>query len=1025
MKIRFTKQKYQHDAVAAVVDCFHGQPQATGQRYTMDPGRMDGAVDDPGDMALEFSGVANAPLVLQDAALLENIRQIQRVRNLPVSTKLVATPSARLNLDVEMETGTGKTYVYIRTIFELNQRYGWSKFIVVVPSIAIREGTRRAFEMTAAHFQEDYGKQARFFVYDSRQLHKIEGFSSGAGVNVMIINVQAFVATGKDARRIHMELDDFQSRRPIDVLRANRPILILDEPQKLEGKQTTQALGAFSPLFVLRYSATHRRQHNRVYRLDALDAYNQKLVKKIRVVGIARKGLTGVDGYLFLEGIVLGGGRPRARIELEQRLPKGGVRRVTRLLGVGAKLFDESGGLPAYEGYVISSVDAAHDSITFTNGKEMLAGMVTGDVNEAVLRRIQIRETIRAHLAAEQALYPRGIKVLSLFFIDEVAKYRVYDDEDGGGGPGEYARVFEEEYERLLLETMDPIESPWQRYVKEIPASATHNGYFARDRKGRMSDPSVMKRGDDAGLTDDIDAYDLILRDKESLLSFPSASDDGEARRRKQVRFIFSHSALREGWDSPNVFNICTLKHSDNITTRRQEVGRGMRLCVDQGGCRWDDPATTHDVNVLTVVANESYEDFVKALQSEISESLTERPKFADVNYFKGKTLVDAADGGTVVVDQELANSIDFYLVTRGYTDSRKNVTAAYHEARREGTLAALPEELAPFGESVFKLVDSVFSDAALPDISDGRAAKVNPLNEANFMKKEFQELWGHINRKASYTVAFDSEELIKKAIHALDHKLRVSKVEFTIVTGSQKDELDFEDAKQGEGFTLMEQERSLHAAAVSKGVAYDLVGEVADRANLLRRTAARILAGITPAAFSLYKDNPEAFIAQASLLIKEQMATMVIQRLSYSPLEERHSTDIFTAAQVMNATPGREMKKHIYKYVITDSEVERKFAVDLDTHAEVVVYAKLPRGFAIPTPVGDYNPDWAVAFETGKVKHVYFIAETKGSLSTMELRKIEEAKIECARKFFAKITSDQVRYDVIDGYERLMELVR
>lgn len=1010
MKLQFKKQGYQTAAVEAVVDCFTGQPKSSGIQYRIDPGR---AKDRQLTMAAveELPGFKNADLVIPASEVLTNLHTVQRRHNLPLSSALVRTAVCSLNFDIEMETGTGKTYCYIKTMFELHERYGWSKFIVVVPSIAIREGVKKSFEITTEHFLEEYGKRARVFIYNSKSLHEIEGFSSDAGVNVMIINAQAFNATGKDARRIYEELDDFQSRKPIDVIQANRPILILDEPQKMEGRKTVESLAKFNPLMILRYSATHKTEHNKVYRLDALDAYNQKLVKKIAVRGISVKGLTGTNAYLYVGSIQVSTTKPpTAKVELEIKQATG-IKRVHRNLGKNDNLFELSGGLEQYRGFVISDIDAIKDTVTFSNGVELQAGEVAGDVNEMALRRIQIREAIRAHFEKERVLFSQGIKILTLFFIDEVAKYRQYDE--SGELPGEYAAMFEEEYQSQMEEMLTLFGDEYDKYLKGISARRTHNGYFSIDKKtNRLVDPDFKTRGDTAGETDDVDAYDLILKDKERLLSFE-----------EPVRFIFSHSALREGWDNPNVFVICTLKHSDNTISRRQEVGRGMRLSVNQRGERMDDPATVHQTNVLTVVASESYKDFVSALQKDISASLSARPRLANEEFFSGKVLKTSA--GDVAVTPQLAKQIYKYLLKNDYTDDDDRITQAYHDAKKEEQLAPLPEDLAPHAEQVFQLIDSVFSDAQLPDIEDDRKAKLNPLS-SNFHKKEFQELWNKINRKAAYTVHFETQELIAKCIRALDKDLNVTRLQYTIQRGEQKESTSYEDLKQGDGFKVHETVTDTHKASIHSTVEYDLVGRLAEEAQLTRRTIAAILQGLSAPTFGQYKMNPEDFMAKAARLINEQKATVIVEHLTYDMVDERYDSDIFTREKPkLDFSKALSVNRHVYEYVFTDSKNEREFVRELDTSVEVVVYAKLPKSFFIPTPVGNYNPDWAIAFEEGKVKHVYFIAETKGSMSSMDLRKIEESKIECARKFFKKITSDQVKYDVVNSYGKLMELVK
>ena len=1027
MKLKFKTQAYQTAAVQAVVDCFKGQPPASAEAisYRIDPGKAKKGVED----LFAEGGFKNADLKLTDSTLLENITQIQHQQNLPQSAELVKTKVSRVNLDIEMETGTGKTYCYIKSIFELNKQYGWSKFIIVVPSIAIREGVAKSLEITAEHFLESYQKKVRFFIYNSKQLHHLESFSSDAGINVMVINVQAFNATGKDNRRIYEELDDFQTRRPIDVIAANRPILILDEPQKMEGGKTLDSLVNFKPLMVLRYSATHKTSHNKIHRLDALDAYNQKLVKKIAVRGISVKGLAGTNAYLYLQSIEISTKKPpEARVEFEQKLKSGEIKRVLRKLTKGDNLFSDgfSNELDQYKGYVVADINANTDTLSFTNGVELFVGEADGDVNEAALRRIQIREAIKAHFDKEIVLFQQGIKVLTLFFIDEVAKYRDYSAADE---KGDYARIFEEEYTQYLNEVLDLEETPYIKYLKDITVEKTHSGYFSIDKKTkRLADPDTEKRGENAGLSNDVDAYDLILKDKETLLSLPKLTDDESMRNKKNVRFIFSHSALREGWDNPNVFVICALKHSDNTISRRQEVGRGLRLSVNQNGDRMDHPAVVHDVNVLTVVASESYKDFVSALQRDISESLSARPKVADEAYFTGKVLKTAT--GNVEVTPQLAKQIYKYLLKNDYTDDTDRITGTYHEAKKDGTLAPLPSELQAHAEQVHQLIDSVFSDSRMFEISDDRRPKRNPLN-SNFDKQEFKELWNRINRKAAYSVDFDSAELVTKAVTELDSSLRVTPLQYTIQTGEQAAQVTYDGLKGGDAFVLKTTETEKNIHSIHSAVKYDLIGKIAEGTQLTRRTTANILKGISVAVFAQFRTNPESFIAEAVRLINEQKATMIIEHLTYDPVEDKFDIDIFSAGQTKQdfSKAGDKLKRHIYDYVITDSGIERDFVKELDTCSEVVVYAKLPRGFLIPTPVGDYNPDWAVSFHEGSVKHVYFVAETKGSMSSMVLNEIEKTKIKCARKFFDEINRkyapENVKYDVVNSFGKLMEIVK
>lgn len=1021
--LKFKHLPYQTEAVEAAVDCFAGQPKLSSLSFRIDPGREARKGEMIKQQHDELDGFKNSDLMLIPAQILTNIQNVQQKQNFPISDALVKTKSCEINLDTEMETGTGKTYCYIKTMFEMNQRYGWNKFIVVVPSIAIREGVYQSFDGMADHFLEQYGKRAKIFIYNSKSLHEIESFSSDAGINVMVINVQAFAARGKDARRIYMELDDFQSRRPIDVIKANRPILILDEPQKMEGKKTTDALAEFKPLFTLRYSATHKTEHNKIHRLDALDAYNQKLVKKIAVHGVTIKGLSGRKAYLYFQSIEVSTNKPPvARVEFEIK-QKNGIKRIVRKIGLGDNLFDASNKLEQYKDFVVSDIDAVKDILSFTNGVELTVGDAAGDVNEEALRRIQIRETIKSHFDKEQSLFHQGIKVLSLFFIDEVAKYRNYSTPEDTRG--EYAKIFEEEYTEYLNEVLTLEDTAYNKYLKNIPTERTHNGYFSIDNQKRLVNPGIKKSGEGKGESDDVDAYDLILKDKKRLLSLD-----------EPVRFIFSHSALREGWDNPNVFTICALKHSDNTISRRQEVGRGLRLAVNQNGDRMDNPLNVHQLNVLTVVASESYKDFVKALQTDISDSLSARPKVADEDYFKGKIL-KTEEGGSIKIDDRIAKQIHRYLVKNDYTDDSDMIVEVYHEAKREGTLVELPEDLKPYVEEVHQLISSVFSASLLPGIEDGRRAKTNPLN-ANFEKKEFQQLWSKINRKAVYAVEFDSEELIKKCVKTLNEKgnLKVAPLQYVVDAGTQTDTATYDDIKEGAAFKLQKISTEKHKGSIKSSIKYDLIGKVSENTQLTRRTIATILKQMNVAIFSLYQTNPEDFIAKVSELINEQKATTIIERLSYNPVDEVYNTDIFTAEKPReDFSKAIKTNRHIYDYVFTDSKVESTFLRELDVSSEVLVYAKLPRGFSIPTPVGSYNPDWAISFKEGAIlskfislprqkAQTYFIAETKGTMSSLQLKEIEKTKIKCARKFFAKITSDQVVYVVVDSYGRLMEIV-
>lgn len=1014
MKFKFKIQGYQTEAVDNTTAIFTGQPNRDSSKYRRDLGKQDSEV-------IRFEGYddgyRNADVELSSKQLLENLHAVQTSAGVPLSKSLSKIEGlGAVNLDVEMETGTGKTYVYIKTMFELNKLYGWSKFIIVVPSIAIREGVAKSFRMLEDHFMEQYGKKARWFVYNSSNLNQLDQFSQDAGLNVIIINTQAFAASlkeggrSKESRIIYSKRDGFASRRPIDVIAANRPIIIMDEPQKMEGAATQAALKKFNPLFVLNYSATHRTKHDTVYALDALDAYRERLVKRIKVVGFEMKNLRGTNGYMYLEDIILSPSKPpMARISIEVKNAAGEPRRHFKTFGVGDSLFVESNELEQYRGYDIAEINpdnTAHPVgyVTFTNGVTLRKGEIIGDSNELHMQRVQIRETIKAHFEKERQLFKKGIKCLSLFFIDEVAKYRKYD-ENGEPVKGIFQSIFEEEYVRLVNEEFHIWDEDYNEYLRCFAPYQTHRGYFSIDKKGKMVDTKT-KRGSD--VSEEASDYDLILRDKERLLSFD-----------EPTRFIFSHSALREGWDNPNVFQICTLRHSNSTTTKRQEVGRGLRIAVDRNGIRQDRELlgdNVHDINVLTVIANESYADFTNALQKETRDALRERATKASTDYFKGKTVT--LDGQPHIVSDTEAGRIMSYLDDNGYIDDDGNITPKYHADREAGNLAPLPAKLQPMVEGVTRLIDSIFDQSLLDGMTEnGSKTKLpEPKLNANFYKEEFQALWKAINHQYVYTVSYNSDELIKNAIlHLNTDELQVRTLRYIKIVGTQtEDKVDeFGDTKSSS--------QELTDVSTSS-VKYDLIGQVAKGANITRRTAAKILQGLRPAKLALFRNNPEEFIRKVVQIIREQKATMIVGHIHYHLTDGKYDSDIFTATSRAEFDKAVQAKKHIIDYVITDSIGERNFAHDLDDANEVVVYAKLPRSFYIPTPVGNYAPDWAIAMQRGSVKHIFFIAETKGSLQSMQLNAIENAKIDCCTQLFKEMSTDNVKYHKVTCYQDLID---
>ena len=1014
MKFKFKIQGYQTDAVANTTAIFTGQPNRDPAHYRRDLGKLPA-----GTMRemLEDDGYRNSDIELSSKQLLDNLHSVQTLAGVPLSKSLSKIDGlGAVNLDVEMETGTGKTYVYIKTMFELNKLYGWSKFIIVVPSIAIREGVAKSFRMLEDHFMEQYGKKARWFIYNSSNLNQLDQFSQDAGLNVMIINTQAFAASlkeggrSKESRIIYSKRDEFASRRPIDVIAANRPIIIMDEPQKMEGAATQSALKKFNPLFVLNYSATHKTRHDTVYALDALDAYRERLVKRIKVIGFELKNLKGTNGYMYLDNIVLSPNKPpMARISIEVKNAAGEPRRHFKTLGVGDSLYFESNELLQYKDYNIAEIFPGSDTqpigyVTFTNGVTLRKGDVVGDTNELHMQRVQIRETIKAHFEKERQLFKKGIKCLSLFFIDEVAKYRRYDS-DGNPEKGIFQQIFEEEYARLVNDEFHIFDEEYNEYLRRSTPQQVHRGYFSIDKKGKMVETKT-KRGSD--VSEEASDYDLILRDKERLLSFD-----------EPTRFIFSHSALREGWDNPNVFQICTLRHSNSTTTKRQEVGRGLRIAVDKNGVRQDKELLgddVHNINVLTVIANESYADFTNALQKETREALRERATKASTNYFKGKTIT--LDGQPHVVTDSEASRIMIYLEDSGYVDDSGNITPKYHADREAGTLAPLPAKLQPMVEGVTRLINSIFDPSLLDGMTEngGKTKLPEPKLNANFYREEFQALWKEINHQYVYTVSYNSDELIKNAIlHLNSDELQVRTLRYIKIEGKQhEDEVtEFGDTKSSS--------QELTDVSTSS-VKYDLIGQIAKGANITRRTAAKILQGLRPAKLALFRNNPEEFIRKVVQIIREQKATMIVDHIHYHLTDGTFDSDIFTAASKAEFDKAYQATKHVTDYVVSDSIGERNFAHDLDEANEVVVYAKLPRSFNIPTPVGNYAPDWAIAMQKGNVKHIFFIAETKGALSSMQLNAIENAKIDCCTQLFNEMSTKSVRYHKVTCYQDLID---
>lgn len=1017
MAFKYKHQTFQTEAVNNICDVFAGQPkQGAESNYIIDKGTD--------KVLLDIDGFGNAELKLSPDKLCDNIRRVQQRMGLkPIDE--IEGGAADLKLTVEMDTGTGKTYTYIKTIFELNKRFGWRKFVIVVPSIAIREGVLSSLKGMKKHFEEQYEGIINFFVYNSKQLQMIDQFSRDSNIHVMIINTQAFNSTVNEeknkegrsgdaaARIIFTEQDSFGSRKPIDVIAANRPIIIIDEPQSVLGadkkNNTRKGILRFNPLFTLLYSATHRDIYNMVFRLDAIDALNKKLVKQIEVVGVKQVGSNATHGYVSLEEIVTDDKNyPRARLCFERKT-KNGVKQEVRLCKDGDDLFVLSGELQEYKDNFVISIDGAAGTVSFLNGQSLQVGEVIGAVNEEAIRQIQIRLAIKAHLEKERKLFAKGIKVLSLFFIDHVEHYRIYK-EGGEVENGPFAKMFEDVYEKVKGELQ--FEFGDEAYIDFLnsarnSAQYIHKGYFSKDGRGKSKTKEEEEQS----------AYDLIMRDKEGLLSFD-----------EPCRFIFSHSALKEGWDNPNVFVICTLKDTQNEIKKRQEVGRGMRLCVNSRGERQDADVLgedhVFDYNCLTVVASESYEDFASKLQKEMAEVCRHRPTRVDMALFKGMVYT-TAEGESCVVSEDDSRNIYEELVCNGYV-KKGMLTEKYHDDKRAGKL--------DFGEAnglkevIVKQLDTVFDPQKF---KPGNRAE---RTEAKFRKDKFnmpewQNLWKRINHRSTYQVNFDSALLIEKAVKAIDDRLTVAKTMVVVTRGTMSEVKDTNLLMEGNAMKDVRNDKPISIKdSVGKNVSYDLVGELVTRTGLTRRTVVEILKGIKKDKLCMFADNPDDFIIKAGNIINEQKALSVVEKIQYNRSDKTFDSTIFSDSMIRGVLGDNAIRseRSLFDMVVCDSKhTEMEFANKLEHSGCVEVYTKLPGGFYINTPLGKYNPDWAIVFKEGTFNHIYFVAETKGSNSVADLRPVEAAKIECAKRHFESLGHEDLKYDFVDSFDKLLELLR
>ena len=1016
MKLKFKQQQYQTDAVNSVIKCFEGQTKGLKKEI----------ISREKTKILDFEYIrvneifSNKKIELTNEELLENIQNIQKKQEIKVIDNLTSK-----NFTIEMETGTGKTYVYTKTMFELNRKYGWNKFIIIVPSIAIREGVNKSLQITEKHFYQLYNKKIRFNIYNIKnksKLNNIKTFASTANIEVLIMNFQAFNVKSKEVRKIYQKLDTLQSERPIDIIKRAKPILIIDEPQKL-GKNANKMLKEFNPLFILRYSATHKKgeEFNKIYQLDAIDAYNQKLVKRINVKGIEVVGHTESASYLYLEKINVSlKSYPTASIEMEIKQSNSIVKKIKKIKRED-NLHVISNKLKQYKHFIVKEINALTNTVTFTNGIELSVGQIINDLDEKHIKRIQIRETIRSHFEKQEFLFKKGIKVLSLFFIDEVKKYRDYEKIDT---KGEYAKIFEEEFRNIKDEMKHLFNKEYFAYLNSFEIDRLHQGYFSVDNKGKFINSKKPKVKKELIQSTDRTAYDLIMKNKERLLSFD-----------EPTRFIFSHSALREGWDNPNIFQICTLKKSSSDISRRQELGRGLRICVDKDGNRKDYTDLKNEFfnyNTLTVIASESYDKFAKELQNEILNSLSERPIIVTFDVFKDIILKNEY-GKEFVFDETTAMDLIVDLKNNGYLDKKDKITEKLINDIKSNNFEVI-EELQDFKKEVINIIDKINISTTLKNMINNE--KSNNVDEANiqpnenFYKQEFQDLWKKIKIKTRYEVNFSDSELIKNCVKNINENLEVKTVKVVISEGRQKEKISEHELKDGASMEKVKVSSKLRkqyakTESILGDTKYDLIGEITKVCKITRKTVVKILKNIDKEKFNQFKINPEDFIQKITKIINNEKATTLINCITYHKTENVYEDNIFDVNSLKGSFNKNilKVKRHIYDYLKTDSKKEIEFAQDMEK-GEILVYAKLPNSFKISTPIGSYNPDWAIVFEKEDVKYIYFVAETKGSMDSMQLRESEKLKINYARKHFEALDHQNIKYDVVTDYDVLMNKV-
>ncbi|WP_097034436.1 type III restriction-modification system endonuclease [Clostridium tertium] len=978
MKLQFNSElDYQNEAIESITNIFKGQRQCKSN-FTVVSG-----VDESGTEGklLTDTGIGNK-LDIDEEDILKNVREIQLKNGLPPSSLIRKDD---YHFDIEMETGTGKTYVFLRTIFELNAKYGFTKFIIVVPSVAIKEGVVKSIEMMTEHFKGLYNNVIfKSSEYTSKNLDMLRDFAISDNIRIMVMTVQSF---NKDTNVINVENEKTNGLKPLQFIQKTKPIVIIDEPQTAASTQkANEAIDSLNPLCTLRYSATHKKINNLMFKLDAIDAYERQLVKQIEVASSVSKENNNL-AYLKLVSVDNKKSPITAKIEID-RIKDGKIKREEVTVRVGDDLYDASGRRDLYEGYIVSEIftGEGREYVSFTTKPTIKLGEVNGELDDDTIKRLQIRKTIEEHLDKELRLTQEGIKVLSLFFIDRVSNYRIYD-ESGKAKKGKYAIWFEEEYKKL-------IELPkYNTLLKDVDIETeveqVHNGYFAQDKKGIVKDTKGNTAADE-------DVYSLIMKDKEKLLSFNT-----------KLRFIFSHSALKEGWDNPNVFQICTLNETKSESKKRQEIGRGLRLAVNQDGER----VYGFNINTLTVMANESYEKFAEELQKEYEEDGT--LKFGVVEKHTFANIVIKKDGESKYLEQEGSESIWNHLKKESYIDAKGKVTKELKVALKEETFE-LPEEFNEIKPQVIKVLKKLSGNLNIKNADD--KVKVN-LNKQRFLSPEFKELWEKIKYKTTFSVDFDTAKLIETCVKEIKETVSIGKIK-QIYT---KANLDYTIS----GIIAEETDKYTEDIEEVRFNLPDIITYLQNETQLTRRTIVEILK--QSGKLQDFKNNPQKFMDTVSEIIKRKMRYLIVDGIKYEKLgdEEYYAQELFEEEELYGYLSKNmlETDKSVYNYVIYDSDIESSFAQAMEKNKRVKVYAKLPGWFTIDTPLGKYNPDWAVFIEKNNSEKLYFVFETKGSIISEDLRAREEAKIKCGEKHFKALNTD-IEFIKTDTFDRVIEKI-